>query len=113
MEIAFASKQLRELFNDENSALAKLGPDLGGLILRRVADLDAASRAHQLFFFPWISSITAEDGSDIILIDLDDTHQIVCEPQIPRNKTAETLNSRVDWTKVSRIKIIEIRSQDE
>lgn len=113
MEIAFASKKLRELCNDENRAFDELGPELASLLHSMLADLDAADRAHELFFLPWVSTIIAEDGNDIILVRLDDTNVMHCEPHMQGKKVIRAEAGDTNWTKVSRIKILEIRSQNE
>lgn len=113
MEIAFASKALRELCNNEIRAVEDLGSALALLLHRRLADLDAADRADELFFLDQFFTTTVVDGNDIILVRLDDANVMYCEPYMQGTRAIRTEAGETDWNKVSRIKILELRSQDE
>eukprot|EP00747_Dinoflagellata_sp_TGD_P150319 gnl/TRDRNA2_/TRDRNA2_177097_c1_seq1.p1 gnl/TRDRNA2_/TRDRNA2_177097_c1~~gnl/TRDRNA2_/TRDRNA2_177097_c1_seq1.p1 ORF type:complete len:131 (+),score=0.14 gnl/TRDRNA2_/TRDRNA2_177097_c1_seq1:191-583(+) len=109
MEIAFSNKKLREICNNECFAATHLGPHLAATIQKRIADLAAARRASDLFFMPWISTVTAAEYGAIILVDLDDQGTLVCEPHTRVRKPLSPASDDIDWDAISRIKILEIR----
>jgi len=107
LQIAFLKKEFRDLCVNERMAISKYGLEFASKLLVRIADLQAASTANDIFFLPGINSPSIDGDPDMISIELLGSQYLACMSGHP-NSTK--LDSGVpDWTKVRRIKIIGIR----
>lgn len=108
MELAFATKSLRALCESGSRAKRELGITVAEQLKARLADLRAArhvtdvvaGRPHEI------------DGTSHreVAVDLgEDSHVVFCANH---NMTPSLESGGVDWSKVSRIKILRIESKD-
>lgn len=107
MELAFSTKALRTLCENEEAATRELGAKRAGSLRRRLADLRAAVSVNDL-----VASHPRQtaDSKDNLEIDVGAGSRLVfCANHsvIPR------LASRnVDWSSVSRVKLLRIESDN-
>ena len=104
MELAFVSKLLRTICENEAYAKCKLGPMVAEVLKHRLADLRAATSVKDLV----VGRPHGLGGADHqhMVIDLCDDHRMVFCANHPNNPVAES--GKLDWPKVSRIKILRI-----
>ena len=89
--------------------MSALGPKMAEALKRRLADLRAARYVGDLL----AGSPRELDGADQrhMAIGLTDGHRMVFAANHTRNMLTEA--GRVDWTMVSRIKVLRIERNDE
>lgn len=106
MEIAFAKKSLRLLSESEDVAKRELGVKIAEKLMRRLADLRAATCVKDL-----VVGRPREIKGDLhayIAVDLcDSSHIVFC---VNHNTTPLLKRGGVDWSKVGRIKILRIET---
>lgn len=106
MELAFSERSLRHLCESKATADRKLGAKIGERLRRRVADLHAAANVKDL-----VTGQPQEVANDHYAIRVVDNWSIsfcVNHQTIPR-----LASGKVDWRKVSRVKIVKIGVNDE
>lgn len=104
MEIAFATKSLRQLCESEDTAKRSLGAKVAEKLKRRLADIHAASSAKDL-----VAGRPQKLGGNRghkIAVDLCDGVRLVF--RVNHNSIPRTEDGYVDWSKVSRVKILSI-----
>lgn len=102
MELAFATKPLREICEKEDKAKQKLGTKVATVLKHRLADLRAAASVEDLL----VGTLTKQ--AKICTLKLSSTTEIAF---CPNHVTEPLLKSDgVDWAKVTRIKIIGIET---
>lgn len=108
MQIAFGSRELRTLCEDEARASEELGEVRARALKNRLADLRAAVVAPEL---P-AGRPRRLDGADsnLIALDLADGWRLVFAANHKRNPITES--GSVDWEKVSRVKILRIEEMN-
>ncbi len=106
MELAFDSKPLRTICESEAYAKRKFGVKVANDLKHRLADLRAAKSTKDLL----AGGPRLLDGStdQHMVVDLGDGYRLIFCANHPNNPMAES--GKVDWLKVSRIKILEIES---
>lgn len=104
LELAFESKELRDMCESEAEAKRKLGETVAAMLRHRLADLDAATSPRDLLAGRPRSS---QDGQTM-MIDLCEGHRIVFAANHLHNPT--TSGGDLDWAKVRRIRILRIES---
>ncbi len=105
LQLSFANRSLRDICESSAKANRKLGIDAANELRRRVADLRAATSVHDLL----IGEPRGIDENQIVL-DVGTSFQIIfCANHntMPRFESGE-----IDWSKVSRVKILEIESKN-
>jgi plasmid maintenance system killer protein len=105
LELAFDSKQLRNICERESSAIEELGADIASVLKRRLADLRAARSPREL---P-LGNLRLENGEKgkVFVIDVCEGVQLVfCSNHV---KPLLTVDGDVDVPRIGRIKILEIR----
>lgn len=104
LELAFDTKELRTICENEDYAKQVLKPLVAEILKHRLADLRAATsirdlvagRVHQV-----------EDiNNHHMIVGLRDNHRIVLCANHPKNPTDK--DGRIDWSRVSRIKVLGI-----
>lgn len=104
MVLAFDSKLLRMVCEQATEAYCRFGPTVAKMLHHRLADLRAATVAKDLVVGqPCVLKST--DGQEMA-VDLCEGYRIVFSANHPNNPKLET--GDVDWTNVSRIKILGI-----
>jgi proteic killer suppression protein len=108
LELAFDSESLRTICESEAYAKRELGSKIAEILKHRLADLCAATSIKDLV----AGNPRILDGTDNqqMVVDLSDSHRIVFCANHPNKPEAET--GKLDWLKVSRIKILGIERFD-
>jgi proteic killer suppression protein len=108
LELAFSTQELRTLCEAEAAADRRLGASAGGALRRVLADLRAASQMAE--FIELTGSCPTGDSRDQLVIDLVDGAIVVLGPN--HVKTPRTTSRGIDWSQVSRVKILRIGRSD-
>jgi hypothetical protein len=103
LELAFDSKLLRDICEDEDQAKLDLGPEVAEALKHRLADLRAAKSARDLLVG---QPRLVGDGKEMV-VDLTDGHRMVLKPNHPL-----TGKNAPDWETVNRIKILRIETNN-
>jgi proteic killer suppression protein len=105
LELSFANKPLRQLCESSVNANRKLGVDTANELRRRVADLRAATSVQDL-----IMGAPREAPVGQIALDVGPCFQITfCANH---NIVPKAESGAIDWSKVSRVKILAIESKN-
>lgn len=104
MELAFESKPLRTICENEAEARRELGDRVLEMLKHRLADLRAAISAKDVVVGR--ARLFNNSGSEYMALELTDGYQLVLAPNHPNNPM--TAENRVDWTKVTRVKLLRI-----
>ena len=108
MELAFDSKELRSICESEEDAKQQLNSFVVESLKHRLADLRAAISIKDLV----AGKIRPLDNSDQQMVaDLSDGYQLIFCANHPKNPLLESGN--LDWSRVSRIKILGIKNNYE
>lgn len=105
LELAFETKELRNICENEAEAMRQLGDAVAEVLKHRLADLDAATSPDDLI----AGNPRIAPGKDAMTIDLSEGYTLVFTPNHPHNPTKAA--GEIDWGKVSRIRILQIRRQ--
>jgi|ERR1043166_1093568 proteic killer suppression protein len=109
LQIAFSTRSVRELCESDSRAVTELGSRVARKLKGRLSDLRAATSIGDLVA-PRIIEI-GDPRSNQIGIDLCDGYRMLVCANHPSNPTGES--GSVDWSKVSRIKIMEIENEND
>jgi toxin HigB-1 len=99
MELAFATKALRSLCEDEDAAVEKFGKKVAGELRARIADLRAADSVRDIV----AGSPQFFDEDPRMTISVFETLQIVLRPnhvKMPRHA-----EGGIDWSRIRRLRI--------
>lgn len=104
LELAFASKSLRTICENQAHARRELGPAVSEILKHRLADLLAATSVKDLI----AGRPRVLDGTDTqqITVDLCNGYRMVFCANHSRNPFTEA--GQIDWNKVSRVKVLRI-----
>lgn len=108
LEIAFSSIALRTICESEANATHKLGPKVAEVLKHRLADLRAATSVMDLVVGR--PRILEDSDHQRMTVDLCDGFRIIFSANHPNKPVSET--GELDWTKVSRIKILWIEREN-
>lgn len=100
--IAFESKALRTLCEDDAHAESKFGAEAARMLRNRLADLRSANSLQELL----AGNPRVRDDSDEMLVNISEGLTLVFEANHVSNP--QTAGKRVDWHRVSRIKLVRI-----
>ena len=107
LELAFATKELRELCIHASHAKERLGLKAASNLRDRLADLSAAQNASDIFVLPGQPTVvTINDGRIGIAAKLAEGVHLVYVPNHASRKLLA--NGDTDWSRVRRIKILRI-----
>lgn len=109
VQLAFATKQLRELCASSAKAKRELGEVVATKLQRRLADLRAGS--HAVDFPAGRPREVEEGGRKMIAVDLADGMVLLFCANHNRTPTLE--DGRVDWARVTRVQILDVRCGDD
>lgn len=106
LDLAFDSKPLRTVCENEKEAIRELGPLVARVLKHRLADLRAAISINDLILGH--PRLLLDDGKyhQSMIIDLCDDYQMTFCANHPCNPVVE--NGNIDWSKVSRVKLLRI-----
>jgi hypothetical protein len=103
VELAFDSKSLRDICENEDQAEVELGAGVAEALKHRLADLRAAKSPRDLLVG---QPRVVADGKEMIL-DLCDGRRMVFKPNHPMTDT-----NPPNWDRVNRVKILRIETND-
>ncbi len=108
--LAFASRHVRSICESESEADLHLGPDAAAELRRRLADLDAAPTLGELppSVTPRLNGAAAAAE---LVVEMDGGWEFAFTASHIENPT--TPDGKIDWGRVSRIKILRIVRTDE
>lgn len=109
MDIAFETEALRLLCNNRNAAAKKIGAVAAEQLINRLKDLRAADSVHDLVV--GLRAAIYGTNGEIRVVDL--TNECILMFVAHHLKTPLLANKRVDWDKVSRVKITGIGKEAE
>lgn len=101
LQLAFETKYLRTLCESSADAIGELGQEVACVLMERLAELDSAVSIDDLL----LGHPQAFDDGELIL-DLAGGYQIHCRANHPKKPI--TTSGRIDWTRVSRLIVVEI-----
>ena len=105
LDLAFDSKSLRTICENEDEAIREYGQTVTETLKHRLADLMAAMSVNDLLVgHPRVLEGGKDDQN--MLIELGNDYQIILCANHPDNPVTE--NKKIDWSKVSRVKILRI-----
>ena len=109
LELAFDSKSLRAVCENEAHAQHELGMEAAEVLKHRLADLVSATSVEEDLV---AGSPRVLEGTDdrCMAVDLCGGYRMVFCANHPKNPTGPT--GKIDWLKVSRIKILRIEKDD-
>ncbi len=102
LELAFETKELREICENEAEARRRLGNAVAEALKHRLADLDAATSPRDLIG----GKPRLGPDARTMTLDLCEGCHVVFTHNHPNNPTKST--GEVDWEKVSRVRILRI-----
>jgi proteic killer suppression protein len=105
VELAFETRQLRAICESEAHARRELGADVAAALQRRLSDLLAAASPNDI----GVGAPRQLDGTDPrprMIIDLRDGFQLVLG--VNHRKIPTTQSGSVDWSRVTRFKVLAI-----
>jgi hypothetical protein len=105
--LAFHTETIRRVCESEEEAKTEFGPIAAEALKRRLADMRAARTTKDLV----AGRPRLGNDSKQMIIDLPDGYRIRFKANHP--KYPKTDIDELDWTKVSRIKIMSIEKEDE
>jgi hypothetical protein len=108
LELAFVNKTLRQLCENSTKANRELGDEVADRLRRRVADLRAATCVSDLLVGT-PEEISGDDQPQIVL-DLGNCFQISFWAN--HNTVPKHESGAIDWSKVSRVKILAIEAKN-
>jgi len=100
MEVAFESIEVRQLCENAAHASAKLGAKVAESLIRRVADLGAATSVSDLL------AGRPRQLNEHMVVDLSDDFIMVFAAN--HNKNPLNATNCINWQKVTRVRILEI-----
>lgn len=100
MHIAFASRRLRAICENEAAAVEALGASDAEGLRKRLADVSAASSWRDL-----LAGNPRLDANERLVIDIGATRQITFTANHVSNPTKDEM---VDWSKITRVKLLGI-----
>lgn len=107
LELAFDTKALRSLCEDEAIAVDELGNELAEKLKRRVADIRAATSVNDILVG---RPCELEDtGGNLFGITLGKGYRMVFSANHIKNP--RTATGVVDWSRVSRMKLLRIEKE--
>jgi hypothetical protein len=107
LELAFSTKALRAVCENEERAVRRLGVDCANALKRRLADLRAAANASDLI----AGNLRRAPGSkEELMLDLADGYAVILAVN---HATVPRVDSGViDWSNVSRIRLLRIEKHN-
>lgn len=109
MELAFQSKRIRSICENEADAEEELGPVAAQALKHRLADLRAATSIAEVVVGN--PRPPRDGGTPCLIIDLSDSSYITVQANHPENPLTE--KAEPDWTSISRLKVTHIGSSNE
>ena len=103
LELAFATKALRDICESEATAKEKLGAKVADALKRRLSDFQSIGTFDELPF------TKPKKNSKNVIFDLPEGHRLVVTAGHKTNPT--NTDGKIDWTKVTRLQIVRIENE--
>jgi hypothetical protein len=103
LELAFATKALRDICESRTTAKEKLGLKVADALQRRLSDFQSIDTFDELPF------TKPKKNSNNVAFDLPDGWRLVVTGGHGENPTLP--DGKIDWTKVTRLKIVRIEQK--
>lgn len=103
MIIAFETKRLRTICEDDKVATKELGPVVADALRERLADLRAADLINELIVGN--PAISGSDGSTLTISLTTDTRTVWSPNHVHDRRSA---NGDIDWDQTSRVRLLSI-----
>jgi hypothetical protein len=105
LDLAFDSISLRSICENEEVAIGEFGRTVAETLKHRLSDFRAATTVNDLLAGN-PREVSDGGGNLIMVVDLSNNYQMLFSMNHPRNTMVN--NGKVDWQKVSRVKILQI-----
>lgn len=102
LRIAFDTQSIRQICEQEETAVNLLGADLARKLTNRLADLSAARTVRELI----AGRPRPLDGTDEYAVDIGDNYRLIFAANHVKNPAFSSC--AIDWSKVRQIKILRI-----
>jgi hypothetical protein len=102
VDIAFESRELRNICEDEKKGTCELGSKSAQKLMHRLADIKIANSYRELL----AGNPRIQGFSQLLVIDVDETYTIFCSPNHRKNPI--TKNGKINWDEVNRVKILRL-----
>ena len=109
LELAFATRALRAVCEDESQAVAELGPEVARSLLHRLADLRAA--CHPLDLPLGRLRFGTEADAAHLFVNITDEYHLVLRANHTRPPRSD--DGAIAWDRVSRIQLLRIEPSCE
>jgi hypothetical protein len=106
IQLAFESKTLRSICENEDYAQREFGVRVAEKLKHRLADLTSCTSIRDLVVGRRPRTADSEHGRQMI-VDLAEGYEMLLEVNHPKPPVNET--GGIDWSRVTRIKILDIR----
>jgi toxin HigB-1 len=104
LELSFSTKDIRGVCEDDTKAREQFGEAPTEALLRRLADLRAAESIRDILVGNLRPDQESQDGM-VQILDLEDGWVLTIRPS---HKRVPYSDGVVDWTRVSRVQIVDI-----
>lgn len=112
MDIIFKSKKLEKICNSEKEMLKQLGERRSKLLKRRLTELYSANTLEDIKHLPQARCHELKGSlKGVLSVDLDHPYRLLFEPA--HNPLPVRADGGLDWSKVTKIKILEIKDTHE
>ena len=111
MDIIFASEKFAELCNNQKALIKQLGPERARRLRRRLDDLRAATTLAEMRHLPGRCHELHGNRSGQFSLDLDHPYRLIFEPA--HEPTPRKGDGGLDWTSITRVKVIGIEDTHE
>ena len=108
LELAFETRWLRTVCESESEAAQEFGPEVAEALRHRLADLRAATSPRDLVAGR-LRPLKRTD-ENLLVVDLNDNYRMVFCSNHPKRQSKKS--GRIDWSNVSRVKILRIKIED-
>jgi plasmid maintenance system killer protein len=106
LELAFDSKSLRTICENESKAIEEFGPKVANALKHRLADIRSATSYRDLLAGD--PRVVDHPNGERLVINLCDGYRMIVRPNHPNNPKTDF--GTISWPKVSRVKIIQIEN---
>jgi len=107
LEIAFVTRNLRDLCSRDEVASSELGEGVTECLKKRLADIMAALNIEEIL--AGRQRIVTVDGQEFLKLDLTQGFVMTMEPA--HHQARRTSSGNIDWKRVRRVKLISIEEE--
>ena len=108
MELAFSTKALRAVCENEERAVRELGAESANALKRRLGDLRAADNVTDLIAG---NPRPASSSNEHLMLDLEEGSAIILS--VNHTTVPRLRSGAIDWSNVSRVKVLRIEKAND